>query len=140
MENPNVSKIRKTSLRQVLAANRGMTIVELMIVLVILGSIMGVVGFYVFGTLDKANVQEARIEIGKLSQMVETYYLQSTPRAFPNSLEDLKTAQLTKKVNADPWGNEYVYKKISNREFEIYSMGPDGSEGTDDDVRVTEGE
>ncbi|MEZ4461867.1 MAG: type II secretion system protein GspG [bacterium] len=141
MEN-NLEKMKKTSIQRVLAEQRGMTIVELMIVLTIIASIMGVVGVYVFGALDKANIQEAKIQINKLSGQVEQYYLSSSPRQFPNSLEDLAAGPtpIVKKVDKDPWGNDFIYKKISNREFEIYSMGPDGSEGTEDDVRKTEAE
>lgn len=121
-----------------LSEARGMTIVELMIVLTIIASIMGVVGFYVFGTLDRANIREAEIEIGQLTQMVESYYLSSSPRQFPNDLEELTRgpSPLTKQIPSDPWGQPYVYKKIGNRDFEIYSVGPDGVEGNDDDVRI----
>lgn len=120
----------------------GMTIVELMIVLTIIASIMGVVGFFVFGALDKASIQESRIEINQLQNLVNSYYLSSSPRKFPDSLEDMTegASPLTKEIPKDPWGNNYVYKKISNREFEIYSMGPDGQEGNEDDVRADEGD
>lgn len=131
------NKLRKTSLRLTLANARGMTIVELMIVLTIIASIMGVVGFAVFGAVDRANVKEAQIEIGSLTQMVESYYLTTEPSQFPNTLDDLTTgpSPLTKQVPKDPWGNPYIYKKTSNREFEIFSVGADGIEGSEDDVR-----
>ena len=119
----------------------GMTIVELMIVLTIIASIMGVVGFYVFGALDQASIQEARIEINQLQNLVNSYYLSSSPRKFPDSLQDMTegASPLTKEIPKDPWGNPYIYKKMSNREFEIFSMGPDGSEGGEDDVRADDG-
>lgn len=128
--------LKRADLRRSLAEAKGMTIVELMIVLTIIASIMGVVGFYVFGALDKANISEARIEIGQLTNMVNTYYLSSSPKKFPDSLQDLAEgpSPLTQKVPQDPWGNDYVYKKESGRKFVIYSAGPDGSEGTEDDV------
>lgn len=131
-------KIRKTSLRRTLAEARGMTIVELMIVLTIIASIMGVVGFYVFGAIDRANVKEAQIEIANLTQMVESYYLTSDPKQFPNELEDLAKgpSKLTEKVPQDPWGQPYIYKKTGTRDFEIYSVGADGVEGNEDDVRA----
>lgn len=115
-----------------------MTIVELMIVLTIIASIMGVVGFYVFGAIDRANVKEAQIEIANLTQMVESYYLTSDPKQFPNELEDLAKgpSKLTEKVPQDPWGQPYIYKKTGTRDFEIYSVGADGVEGNEDDVRA----
>ncbi|PJB35910.1 MAG: hypothetical protein CO108_24585 [Deltaproteobacteria bacterium CG_4_9_14_3_um_filter_63_12] len=38
----------------------------------------------------------------------------------------------------DPWGAPYVYKKTGDNTFEVYSSGPDGQEGTADDMRVEE--
>ncbi|MFB6265217.1 MAG: type II secretion system protein GspG [Bradymonadaceae bacterium] len=118
------------------AAPRGMTLVEIMIVITIMASIMGVVGYYVFGALDRANIKQAKIEIGKLRGMVNQYYLTTTPNKLPDSLEDLTKgpAPITKDVPNDPWGNPYVYEKQGGRQFKIYSPGPDGKSGTSDDV------
>ena len=138
-EDPFKRRRRSDAIRCVREA-RGMTIVELMIVLTIIASIMGLVGFFVFGALDKASVQESRIEIGQLSNFVQTYYLTSSPKRFPNSLGELEEgpSPITEKVPRDPWGNDYVYKVVSKREFEIYSMVADGIDGTDDDVHAEE--
>jgi len=113
-----------------------------MIVMTIIASIMGVIGYNVFGALTKADISTTKMEIGKMTEMVNTYYLSSSPRQFPNSLEDLTTGSspLAKKINKDAWGNDYIFKKISNREFEILSAGPDGSEGTEDDISSREEE
>ena len=127
--------------RRMLSNQVGMTIVELMIVLTIIASIMGVVGFAVFGALDTASTKEAQIEIGQLTQMCDAYYLASSPRTYPDTLEQLAEGPnaLTKEVPKDPWGNDYIYKKEGNRKITIYSAGPDGSEGTEDDVYAEEG-
>jgi len=139
-------KFRRRSIKQridakhALANAKGMTIVELMIVLTIIASIMGVVGFYVFGALDKANIKNAEIEIKQLNNLVEAYYLSASPRGFPNQLEDLTEgpSPLTKEIPKDPWGADYVYRKVSNREFTIISPGPDGIEGNEDDIGRSE--
>ncbi|MFU8804938.1 MAG: type II secretion system protein GspG [Bradymonadaceae bacterium] len=114
----------------------GMTLVEIMIVITIMASIMGVVGFFVFGALDQANAKTAGLEIGQLEGLVNTYYLMSTPRRLPDRLEELTTgpSPLTKEVPLDPWGNEYVYIKHSNRDFTIFSPGADGIPNTEDDI------
>lgn len=36
----------------------------------------------------------------------------------------------------DPWGKLYQYKKIDDRTFDVWSSGPDGEDGTDDDIHV----
>lgn len=117
---------------------RGMTLVEIMIVVTIMASVMGVVGFFVFGALGQANEKTAGLEISQMEGMVNSYYLMSSPHRLPDSLQDLTTgpSPLTKKINLDPWGNEYIYTKISNREFTIISAGQDGVEGTEDDIGV----
>lgn len=115
---------------------RGMTLVEVLIVLTIMASIMGVVGVNVVGALQRADVKKATVEIGNLESMVTQYMLASSPRSLPDSLDDLTKgpAPLVDKVPKDPWGNDYVYNKTSNVEFTIISAGADGNEGTEDDV------
>ncbi len=122
--------------RSGLANARGMTLVEVLIVLTIMASIMGVVGVSVVSALDRANIKEAQIEIKNLESLVNSYMLSASPRALPDSLKDLTSGAvpLTRKIPNDPWGNEYVYNKVSNVEFTIVSVGADGNEGTEDDV------
>lgn len=128
---------RRPDLVRSLSQARGMTLVEIMIVVTIMASIMGVVGFFVFGALDRSNIKTAQIEIGQLEGLINTYYLTSSPNRLPDSLTELTTgpAPLTKDVPKDPWNSDYVYRKNGARDFEIVSPGPDGKEGTDDDVR-----
>ena len=38
----------------------------------------------------------------------------------------------------DPWGNFYQYKKIDDRTCDVWSMGPDGKDGTEDDIHVAD--
>ena len=117
---------------------RGMTLVEIMIVITIMASVMAVVGIFVFGALDRANERTARMEIGQLNQMVQTFYLTTTPNRVPNTLQELTEgrAPLVERLPVDPWGNDYVYIRRSNRDFEILSVGADGIEGTEDDIRI----
>lgn len=126
---------RREQAVQMMMSPRGMTLVEIMIVVTIMASIMGVVGFFVFGALDEANKKEAKIQIGNYEQLVNTYYLTTDPHQLPDQLEDLTTKKnLAKKIKPDPWGNDYIYNKKNNREFEIVSAGPDGTQGTEDDI------
>lgn len=124
--------VRRSSLQSA----RGMTIVELMIVLTIIAGIMGIVGFFVFGALDDAGRKTADAQIRNIQAVLDSYYV--TNRQYPTSLQDLTQgpSPAMREVPVDPWGNEYVYRRISNREYELFSMGPDEIEGTDLDVRV----
>jgi general secretion pathway protein G len=131
-ETPEIPKARAADLLQ---SQRGMTLVEIMIVVTIMASIMGVVGFFVFGALKEANMKQASIQISNYEQLVETYYLTTDPHVLPDSLEDLATKKrLAEEIKPDPWGQPYVYRKTGSREFEILSVGPDGTQGTEDDI------
>ena len=80
--------------------------------------------------------REAEIEVKNLSSMVEQYMLKGSPPKLPDTLEDLTQGRnpVTKKVPQDPWGSDYIYRKTGGRQFEIFSAGPDGQEGTEDDI------
>jgi general secretion pathway protein G len=127
--------IRNARLSELAANQRGMTLVEIMIVVTIMASVMGVVGFSVMKALERANINEAEIQISQLSHAVDAYYLQADPHEHPSSLEELAEQRIIedREVPKDPWGNEYVYRN-QKRGFEILSLGPDGQEGTNDDI------
>jgi general secretion pathway protein G len=131
---------RLSEARQALqkSARRGMSLVEVLIVLTIMASIAGVVGVYAVGALVEANIKEAKIEAGNLDRMVEQYVLMQSPPKAPETLAQLTEGKppVAKKLPQDPWGGEYIYRKTGNREWEIVSAGPDGLEGTEDDIRA----
>ena len=116
--------------------NRGMSLVEVLIVLTIMASIAGVVGVFALGALDDAQIKEANVEVGTISRLIEQYMLKGSPPRLPESLEDLTQGRnpVTKSIPKDPWGNDYVYRKTGGRQFELFSVGEDGQEGTEDDI------
>lgn len=118
--------------------NRGFTLVELLLVLVILALIGGLVLPGIIGKAEGAKVKAASSQIDRLSMAVESYYLDTG--ATPDNLEQLisesggasgwngpyvKTSSLK-----DPWGREYVYRYPGEHgDFDIYSLGADGQPG-----------
>lgn len=120
--------------RKALANSRGMTLVEVLIVLTIMASIMGVVGFVAVNALDKAGTKEAQIEISKIDQAVQQYQIMNS-RKLPESLDDLAKQKFLPKVPKDPWNEDYVYRKVNDKTYEVFSKGPDQKEGTEDDVK-----
>lgn len=124
-----------------LSNNRGMTLVEIMIVLAIIGSIMALLLPKIAGAGDKAKVKEAKIQIGQLINSLSMY--QTDCGKFPQSLQGLLAQdsgctnwgpeayyKVSKGQDSikDPWGNDYVYT-LENGDFEIKSLGKDGAEG-----------
>jgi general secretion pathway protein G len=119
-------------------SERGMTLVEIMIVLAIMASIMGIVGFFARGAIINANIKEAQTQIGTLMQSVDSYYV--FRNEYPENLEQLADpprgmAPILERIPDDPWGNPYQFTR-ENSSFNIFSYGPDGNSGGGDDVCV----
>lgn len=118
------------------ASERGLTLVEIMIVLTIMASIMGIVGFVAAGALTNARIKEAETEVAQLAQAVTSFYV--FRQEYPDSLEQLASppsgmAPVIQEVPKDPWNNEYNYSHDNNG-FTLSSGGPDGSTGGGDDI------
>lgn len=124
---------------------RGFTLLEMIVVLVIIGLIMGLVGPRLFGQADRAKVQTAETQIKMLRGALETMRLDIG--RFPASEEGLvtlsrapsdpKLAQrwrgpyLDGGIPDDPWGNAYQYTSRPSEytPFSLYSLGADGQTG-----------
>lgn len=115
---------------------RGMTLIEIMIVLAILGGIMALLLPRLTGQLDKAKSKEARIQMGQIVNAISMYYTDCGKN--PSSLENLVKADANcsnwgpepylKKDPKDPWGHDFVYE-LNGNEYQLKCLGKDGREG-----------
>ena len=122
----------------------GFTLIEVLLVLAIIVALGGVVAVSVFSMHDKADAQTAKTQLSGLENAIKLYRIDM--KVLPDRLEDLvmqpsnlppgKTWQpyFDRQIPLDPWNQQYVYEKIDNRSFNLYSLGPDGAQGTDDDI------
>ncbi|GGW92469.1 type II secretion system major pseudopilin GspG [Alteromonas halophila] len=123
--------------------NKGFTMIELLVVLVILGLLAGLVGPQFFGKVDSSKVRTAETQVKMLKMALQTYRLDIGQ--YPSKLEDLMAAPnnvkqywdgpyLQEDVPLDPWNTAYVYRRDSNAQqgFYLYSLGADGQEGGSD--------
>jgi general secretion pathway protein G len=124
---------------------QGFTLLEMIVVLVIIGLIMGLIGPRLFGQADKAKVQAAETQVRMLKGALETMRLDIG--RFPNEQEGLallvtKPADpalaqrwsgpyLDGPVPMDPWGNPYQYspQASADQPLTLYSTGADGKRG-----------
>lgn len=129
---------------------RGFTLIELMIVLVILGLIMGIVGPQAMKYLGKGKTQSTKVQIENLSAALDMYRLEVG--SYPEDLKALVAAPsgargwngpYLKKgdVPKDGWNNDYQYKRKSTngQPYELMSFGGDGAaggEGEDADISL----
>src|SRR6476619_6655818 len=123
-------------------SQRGMTLLEIMIVLAILALVMGlVVGPRVMRMFSKSKEDIAALTVKKYAYEAFGEWSQAHPdKACPDKLEDLSQYMDSKDVK-DPWGNPYKMFCGQNLPagakggLAVMSSGPDGKDGTEDDVK-----
>ncbi|MBU8894943.1 type II secretion system major pseudopilin GspG [Corallococcus sp. M34] len=118
-------------------SRRGMTLIEIMVVITILGLIAAAVGVAVIPKLEEAKQDTARLDIKNIQSALKLYYTKKG--SYPDTgtgLKALVDTQNLEKVPTDPWGHEYVYMNEGGKPV-IISYGADGNaggEGSDADI------
>jgi general secretion pathway protein G len=119
-------------------APRGMTLIEIMVVLVILGLIASAVVIAVFPQLQKARVDQTTLSIGNLDNALKLY--NARKGKFPDTATGFKALmdmEIIDKLPKDAWGNDFVYTLENGRPV-ITSYGADGVPGgTGNDTDLT---
>ncbi len=129
----------------------GVTLVEMMVVILIIGLITAIVAINVLPSQDKARVEKAKADIASIDQALTLFHLEAarypTMEEGLQSLVDQTTAlgakrdHFIRRLPNDPWNRPYQY--ITPGEagpFDLYSMGADGKiggEGLDADISAT---
>jgi len=119
---------------------KGFSLVEVMIVIVIMGLLAGVVTVNVRGYLVRARRETARSEIATIIKALDTFFAANSK--YPTNDEGLAVLAggsaentdeaLLSGVPVDPWGNSYQYNSPGvNSPFEVICYGADGREGGD---------
>ena len=113
-----------------------MTLIEIMVVLVILGLIAGAIGYNVFNQLKEAQVKTATLDLKAISNGVDLYHVETGQ--WPDSLQQL-VPKFVREIHKDPWGSDYAYVRTGEG-YDVYSYGPDKTQGGSDDITVHGGE
>lgn len=132
---------------------RGFTLLEMIVVLVIIGLIMGLVGPRLFSQADRAKIQTAdtqvrmlrgaletmRLDIGRLPTEEEGLRLLTERPSDPRLSERWRGPYLDESVPLDPWGQPYQFQRqpSQHQPFSLFSLGADGQPGgTGDDADI----
>ena len=135
------------------AREAGMTLIEILVVLTLIGVVLGIVGSNYLGKSEQAKAKAAKIEIEQISQALDLFKLELG--RYPSTQEGLQAlvaairGRPTPSVAAppglanwagpywkksttpkDPWSHEYKYASPGTHgAYDIISLGADGVEG-----------
>lgn len=115
----------------------GMTLIEIMVVVAIIGLLMGTVGVVAYNRFKKAQVSNTKTVLGNITTAVETYMMDNNGDC-PKDLRELHTQKIINKEPKDAWGQELIYKCPGDHNkdtADVLSKGPDKKEGTEDDLK-----
>ena len=120
---------------------RGFTLLELLVVMVIIGLLVGYVGPMYFKQVGKSEIKTARAQIDSFGKALDQYRLDTghyptTEQGLvalvekPSNENKWDGPYLKKNVPPDPWGTPYVYKRPGDHgEYDIISFGKDSAAG-----------
>jgi general secretion pathway protein G len=129
--------------------NRGFSLIELMVVIVILGILAMYIAPKLMGRTDDARIKMARVQIEGLETALKLYKLDnavypSTEQSLQALVEEPQSGDIPKNwrkggylekgtVPKDPWGNEYIYLSPGvHGDYDIVCYGGDGVPGGED--------
>ena len=110
----------------------GMTLVEIMIVVVIMAMIATAVGFAVVPQLEKTKVKTTTTDAAKISQAVEMYLMEHNDCPTTQDLVDDRILKANASTT-DAWGEEFQIECEGDM-ISVVSAGSDNQFGTDDDI------
>jgi general secretion pathway protein G len=131
---PNEGNALPTMDRVVRNAERGMTLIEIMVVLTLISLIGATLGIAVTKKLNDAKVKDAQIQVRQLSGEVQQFMI--AKNRCP-TVEELVAERYVRRAPVDPWGKPIEITCPGQHDpdgVDIVSTGKDGQQGTDDDV------
>jgi general secretion pathway protein G len=125
---------------------KAFTLIELMLVVIIIGVLAAMVMPRLVGRSEQARAEASRADIANIALALDLFEMDNDHhptaeeglaalRVNPSALPKWKGPYL-KKEPKDPWARPYYYKSpgTHNSDYDLYSAGPNGIEGDNDDI------
>ncbi len=133
----------------------GMTLIEILVVIIVLGLLAGLVGPQIFGRVSEARSSTARTQLELMTVALDNYLLDNG--SYPTTQQGLQALReqpaqdpvptnwrgpyLRRAVPLDPWDRPYIYRYPGEQNpgsFDLLTLGRDGEPGgEDEDADVT---
>jgi general secretion pathway protein G len=119
------------------SAKSAFTLVELLVVVAIIGTLSAGAVIGVPRILENSRRTAAQSQLQTLRTAIDQYNMDT--KKYPETLAVLVEGEKPyieggQDSLVDPWGNDYIYKKEGKKKFEIRSCGPDEEPNTEDDL------
>ena len=123
------------------AARRAFSLLEITLVLVIIGLLMGVAAVNLLGTTERARIRTTRASMANYKTNISTYMVNNA-NTLPPTLKTLVDAKYVEANNVglppqDAWDKDFYYQPAPdarNNPYQLISAGPDKEFGTPDDI------
>lgn len=142
-------KTKITERRRDRGTRAGFTLVELLLVLVILGTLAAIVLPKFAGRTEQARITAARTQLAAFATALDAFEVDNG--YYPKGSDGLKDLIIQPRdapnwkgpylrqneIPLDPWGRPYIYEcpgRHNPNGYDLMSMGPDGQPNTDDDI------
>jgi general secretion pathway protein G len=119
---------------------KGFTLIELMVVITILGLLASITSVAVLNKLKAAKIETTKMSMRGIKHGIQTYYMRKN--RVPSELKDLcgpdgdeERDLEMEEPPTDGWGNEFVYAPRDKKNYDLMSLGSDGTEGGDGDAK-----
>lgn len=135
--------------KKVLKSEKGFSIIELMVVVIIIGILATTILPKIMGRADDAKITKVKADIKSLETALDMYKIDND--VYPDTEQGLsalikipEVGRLPKKwrkggylkkavIPKDPWGNEYIYVSPGTKgDYDIITYGADGMQGGED--------